>query len=179
MSRYKTAFVHLIAVFIFFNYASGQSGTITYERKEVRVVMRDGVRLNTLIFTPLNRTEKFPILFLRTPYGISDQSTPDKTGYVADMAKEGYIFVYQDIRGRYKSEGVFEMQRMSRDKKDSTAIDESTDTYDTIDWLLKNIYGNNGKVGMYGISYDGWTSVMGAIDPHPALVAISEQAIPC
>ena len=178
MRLYKKAYVYLMTMFIFFNYSNAQPGTITYERKEVKVVMRDGVRLNTLIFIPLNRTEKFPILFLRTPYGISDQSTPDKSGYVADMAKEGYIFVYQDIRGRYKSEGVFEMQRMSRDKKDSTAIDESTDTYDTIDWLLKNIYGNNGKVGMYGISYDGWTSVMGAIDPHPALVAVSEQASP-
>ncbi len=178
MRAYKAAFFLLVIVLGFFNNSYGQPGTITYERKEVMVVMRDGVRLNTLIYTPLNRTEKFPFLLLRTPYGISDQSTPDKSGYIADMAKEGYIFVYQDIRGRYKSEGVFEMQRMSRDKKDTTAIDESTDTYDTIDWLLKNIYGNNGKVGMYGISYDGWTTVMGAIDPHPALVAVSEQATP-
>jgi hypothetical protein len=94
------------------------------------------------------------------------------------MAEDGYIFVYQDIRGRYLSEGKFEMQRFNRNKKDPKAIDESTDTYDSFDWLLKNIKNNNGKAGMYGISYDGWTTVMGAIDPHPALVAVSEQATP-
>jgi putative CocE/NonD family hydrolase len=94
------------------------------------------------------------------------------------MADDGYIFVYQDIRGRYLSEGKFEMQRFTRNKKDPKAIDESTDTYDTFDWLLKNVPDNNGKAGMYGISYDGWTAVMGAIDPHPALVAVSEQATP-
>jgi len=109
---------------------------------------------------------------------VNDYPSPEKNGYVKDMADDGYIFVYQDIRGRYLSEGKFEMQRFTRNKKDATAIDESTDTYDTIDWLLKNVANNNGKAGMYGISYDGWTTVMGAIDPHPALVAVSEQATP-
>jgi putative CocE/NonD family hydrolase len=94
------------------------------------------------------------------------------------MAIEGYIFVYQDIRGRYKSEGVFEMQRLMRDKNNPNAIDESTDTYDGIDWLIKNIPNNNGKAGMLGVSYDGWTTMMGTIDPHPALKAASEQATP-
>ena len=151
---------------------------VTYEKQELLITMRDGVKLNTVIFTPKNATENVPFLLSRTPYGVSGSTSPDKNSYIKDMASEGYIFVFQDIRGRYKSEGTFEMQRFTRDKKDPKAIDESTDTWDTIDWLLKNISGHNGKVGMYGISYDGWTTVMGALDPHPALIAVSEQATP-
>jgi hypothetical protein len=142
------------------------------------ITMRDGIKLNTVIFTPKDQQEPLPFLLMRTPYGVSEQSSPEKTAYVSDMAAEGYIFVYQDIRGRYKSEGKFEMQRFTRNKKDPKAIDESTDTYDTFEWLLANIKNNNGKAGMYGISYAGWTTVMGALDPHPALVAVSEQATP-
>ena len=164
----------LLCIFLFdFSHAQ-----IVYEKQELLITMRDGIKLNTVIFTPKNISEPVPFLFLRTPYGVSDQRSPEKNTYIADMAREGYIFVFQDIRGRYKSEGVFEMQRFTRNKKDPTAIDESTDTYDTIDWLIINISGNNGKAGMYGISYDGWTTVMGAMDPHPALVAVSEQATP-
>lgn len=170
--------MHLSRVLLLLFAFHTTTAQISYERQELFVTMRDGIKLNTVIFTPKNITEAVPFLFLRTPYGVSGQSSPEKDGYVADMAKEGYIFVYQDIRGRYKSEGKFEMQRFTRDKKNPASIDESSDTYDTIDWLLKNITGNNGKVGMYGISYDGWTTVMGALDPHPALVAVSEQATP-
>lgn len=151
---------------------------IQYDRQEVMIPMRDGVKLNTVIFTPKVATEKYPFLLRRTPYGVSGASAPNMGTYVKDMADDGYIFVYQDIRGRYKSEGTFQMQRFSRDKKDPKAIDESTDTYDTFEWLLKNIPNNNGKAGMYGISYDGWTTMQGAIDPHPALIAVSEQATP-
>lgn len=149
-----------------------------YNRQEVMIPTRDGIHLHTVIFTPKNQSEALPFLLERTPYGVNEYPSPDKNVYVKDMAEEGYIFVYQDIRGRYLSEGKFEMQRFNRNKKDPKAIDESTDTYDTFDWLLKNIKNNNGKAGMYGISYDGWTTVMGAIDPHPALVAVSEQATP-
>ncbi len=149
-----------------------------YARREVMIPMRDGIRLHTVVLTPKNQPEALPFLLLRTPYGVSDVSSPEKDEYVKDMAADGYIFVYQDIRGRYLSEGKFEMQRFNRDKRDPKAIDESTDTYDTFDWLLKNVHNNNGKAGMYGISYDGWTTVMGAIDPHPALKAVSEQATP-
>lgn len=156
----------------------GSQAQLIYEKKELMITMRDGIKLNTVIFSPTNASEKLPFLFLRTPYGVSDAAFPDKSTYVKDLAADGYIFVCQDIRGRYQSEGVFEMQRFTRNKKDPKAIDESTDTYDTIDWLLQNISNNNGKVGMYGISYDGWTTVMGAIDPHPALIAVSEQATP-
>ena len=149
-----------------------------YDRREVLITMRDGIKLNTIIFTPKTTGEPLPMLLTRTPYGVSKRLAPDQSSYTKDLADEGYIFVAQDIRGRYKSEGTFEMQRFARNPAAPKAIDESTDTYDTIEWLLKNVGNNNGKVGMYGISYDAWTSVMGAVDPHPALKAISEQASP-
>ena len=152
--------------------------TLTYSRKELLIPMRDGIRLNTVIFTPAGVKEPLPFLFLRTPYGVSKNPSPNRKVYISDMAREGYIFVFQDIRGRYKSEGTFEMMRAVRDKKNPAAIDESTDTYDAIDWLLKNVPANNGKVGMLGVSYDGWTTMMGTLDPHPALKAASEQATP-
>ena len=149
-----------------------------YNRQERMIPMRDGVKLHTVIFTPKDQKEKLPFLMLRTPYGVNDYPSPEKQGYIKDMAEDGYIFVFQDIRGRYLSEGTFKMQRFSRDKKNPRAIDESSDTYDSIDWLLKNIPENNGKAGLYGISYDGWTTIIAATDPHPALVAVSEQATP-
>lgn len=149
-----------------------------YNRQEVMIPMRDGVKLYTVIFTPKNQTEKLPFLLLRTPYGVNKYPSPEKRAYTRDMAEDGYIFVFQDIRGRYLSEGKYEMSRMSRDKKDPKAIDEASDTYDTVDWLLKNVPNNNGKAGEYGISYDGWTSIIAASDPHPAMVAVSEQATP-
>jgi putative CocE/NonD family hydrolase len=149
-----------------------------YNRKEVMIRMRDGVKLHTVIFTPKEQKESLPFLMLRTPYGVNAYPSPEKMSYVKDMADDGYIFIFQDIRGRYLSEGTFEMQRFSRDKTKAKAIDESSDTYDTIDWLLKNIPDNNGKAGIYGISYDGWTSIIAATDPHPALKAVSEQATP-
>ena len=95
-----------------------------------------------------------------------------------ELIREGYIFVFQDIRGRYKSEGKFVMMRPPRDQSDPKAIDEGTDTYDTIDWLLKHVSNNNGRVGILGISYGGWLTTMALLDPHPALKAASEQASP-
>jgi putative CocE/NonD family hydrolase len=149
-----------------------------YNKKEAMIPMRDGVKLHTVIFTPKQPSEKLPFLMLRTPYGVEGYPSPEKFSYIKDMADDGYIFVFQDIRGRYFSEGTFAMSRFSRDKNNPKAIDESSDTYDTIDWLLNNIPNNNGKAGMYGISYSGWTSIIGAADPHPALKAVSEQATP-
>jgi len=142
------------------------------------IAMRDGVRLNSVIFTPKIQNEPLPFLILRTPYGVSRNPAPDKVDYLKDLAADGYIFVLQDIRGRYKSEGMFEMQRFSRDRRDPKSIDESTDTYDTIDWLLKNVANNNARVGVLGISYGGWLTVMATLEPHPALKAVSEQATP-
>jgi putative CocE/NonD family hydrolase len=155
-----------------------ETDTLKYSRQELLIPMRDGIKLNTVIYSPDGISEPMPFLFLRTPYGVTGKHSPNKDTYISDMAKEGYIFVFQDIRGRYKSEGIFEMQRNTRDKKDPKSIDESTDTYDAIEWLIKNIPKNNGKVGLYGVSYDGWTTMMGTIDPHPALKAASEQATP-
>src|SRR5271154_6761055 len=174
-----TKFFILLFLFCIFQKNTAQTNNDDkYNRQEAMITMRDGIHLHTVIFTPKNQSEKLPFLLHRTPYGVSQVRSPENYDYVKDMADEGYIFVYQDIRGRYLSEGKFEMQRFTRNKKDPKAIDESTDTYDTFDWLLKNIPNNNGKAGMYGISYDGWTTVMGAIDPHPALKAVSEQATP-
>jgi putative CocE/NonD family hydrolase len=158
--------------------ATEKSDSLSYSRKEVLIPMRDGVKLFAVIYTPLNAKESLPFMLLRTPYGVSLTPSPDKIPYTSDMARDGYIFVYQDIRGRYKSEGTFEMNRLARDKNKPGSIDESTDTWDTIDWLIKNIASNNGKVGMLGISYDGWTTMMGTIGHHPALKAASEQATP-
>lgn len=149
-----------------------------YSRQEVMIPMRDGIKLHTVIFTPKEQKGKLPFLMTRTPYGVNDNPSPERQQYIKDMAEDGYIFVFQDIRGRYGSEGKFVMQRFNRNKKDPKAIDESSDTYDTIDWLLKNIPENNGKAGIYGISYDGWTAIIAAVDPHPALKAVSEQATP-
>ncbi len=149
-----------------------------YARSEVMIPVRDGIQLHTVLFTPKDQHEPLPFIMLRTPYGVDHTPPPDKWAYLEDMAKDRYIFVFQDIRGRYKSEGTFEMQRFSRDKRNPKSIDESTDTYDSIDWLLKNIPLNNQNVGILGISYGGWLTVMATLEPHPALKAASEQATP-
>ena len=148
-----------------------------FEMREVMIPMRDGVKLHTAIYTQKDVTEPRPIIFVRTPYGIAGGARAIATGY-ADLADEGYIFVFQDIRGRFTSEGQFVMLRPPRDKSRKGAIDESTDAYDTIDWLLKKGPANTGKVGMLGVSYPGWLTVMAMLDPHPALKAVSPQASP-
>jgi len=157
---------------------SANDNPSAYDRKEFMIPVRDGVHLYTVVFTPKDQREPLPFLLQRTPYGVEHMFPPDKRTYVKDLAAEGYIFVCQDIRGRYRSEGKFEMQRFSRDRRNNKSIDESTDTYDTIEWLLKSISNNNGRVGVLGISYDGWLTVMATLDPHPALKAVSEQATP-
>ena len=159
-------------------WAQNSGQTTNYKRSEMMIPVRDGVHLHTVIFTPKDQQEPLPFVMLRTPYGVDNTVPPDKSAYLEDMAKDRYIFVFQDIRGRYKSEGIFEMQRFSRDKRNPKSIDESTDTYDSIEWLLKNIPMNNQKVGVLGISYGGWLTVMATLEPHPALKAVSEQATP-
>lgn len=149
-----------------------------FTRTESMIPMRDGVKLNTQVFSPTRTDEKFPIILVRTPYGIGNPSSEQIAGALPELSKEGYIVVQQDIRGRFKSEGGFVMLRQPRDRKDKNAIDESTDTYDTIEWLLKNVPNNNGRVGMTGTSYGGWLTVMGMLDPHPALKAVVPQASP-
>ena len=145
--------------------------------RDVMIPMRDGVRLHAKIFTPKDQAAPLPFVIKRTPYGINGAASNFVT-YFQALADEGYIFVFQDIRGKYGSEGTFVMQRPARAPGDTAALDEGTDTYDTIEWLLKNVPRNNGRAGMLGISYDGWTTIMGALEPHPALKAISPQASP-
>ena len=142
------------------------------------IAMRDGVKLHTTVYVPKDVKGPLPFILLRTPYGIESRGPQSLESYLKDLVDEGYIFVFQDIRGRFKSEGTFVMSRAPRDPTDSKAIDENTDSNDTIDWLLKNVPDNNGRVGMLGISYPGWLTVMGALEPHPALKAVSPQASP-
>jgi putative CocE/NonD family hydrolase len=152
-----------------------------FDKTEVMIPMRDEIRLHTEIYSPKNAAEKLPFLIHRTPYGPGQDPQGFRlalSGIYAELAQEGYIFVFQDIRGRYKSEGQFVMMRPPRARSDAQAIDESTDAYDTIEWLLHNVPNHNGRVGALGISYGGWLTVMAMIDPHPALKAVSEQASP-
>jgi putative CocE/NonD family hydrolase len=144
---------------------------------EAMIPMRDGVKLRTRVFVPEKHGQDLPIILERTPYGIAKAEKKFVTT-LKTLADDGYIFAFQDLRGKYGSEGQFVMQRPARAPGDTRALDEGTDTYDTIAWLLANVPGQNGRVGMMGVSYDGWTTIMGALEPHPALRAISPQASP-
>ncbi|HKR12266.1 MAG TPA: CocE/NonD family hydrolase [Pyrinomonadaceae bacterium] len=147
-----------------------------FQKSEQMIAMRDGVRLNTLVFRPMSTTDKLPIILHRTPYGVGDFNSLGVNKHHKELVKDGYIIVLQDIRGRYKSEGQFVMLRPPRDKKAANSVDESTDAYDTIEWLVKNVENNNGRVGIMGASYDGWLAAMATLDPHPALKAASVEA---
>jgi putative CocE/NonD family hydrolase len=138
--------------------------------------MRDGVHLQTVVLTPLTQQGPLPILFRRTPYGVPDKA-PEVSESVKALVADGYIFVIQNLRGRFKSEGTFPLSSHV-DLSDPKATNETTDAYDSIDWLVKNVPNNNGRVGMYGVSYDGLTTGLTLLKPHPALKAISEQASP-
>jgi len=147
-----------------------------YQRSEVMIPMRDGIKLHTVILKPADITAPLPFLIQRTPYGVDGTSRGSFFGGRPELARDGYIYVAQDIRGRYKSEGEFVMSRPQADHHDPKAVDESTDAYDTVDWLLKNIQGNNGRAGFVGTSYPGFLATEAGIDPHPAVKAISPQA---
>src|SRR5439155_13022085 len=149
-----------------------------FTRTTEMIPMRDGVKLYTTVYAPKEPKGPLPFVMMRTPYGAESRGPKALKEYFKDLADEGYIFVFQDIRGRHKSEGQFVMSRPPRDPKDARAIDESTDTNDTIDWLLQNVPNHNGRVGMLGVSYPGWLTVMALLDPHPALKAASPQASP-
>ncbi|MEW6128163.1 MAG: CocE/NonD family hydrolase [Acidobacteriota bacterium] len=148
-----------------------------YEAIEAMVPMRDGVKLYTVICVPKNQTEALPILLQRTPYGASPRIAGFLPQAYRELDADGYVFAFQDIRGKYKSEGEFRMNRPPRDKSDAKSVDEASDTYDTIDWLLKNVKNHNGRVGMFGVSYPGWLAVVPLVEPHPALKALSPQAL--
>jgi putative CocE/NonD family hydrolase len=149
---------------------------VPFEKREEMIRMRDGARLHTMIFTPKDQTEPLPILINRTPYGVGQANSDGVNRRYSELVKDGYIFVFQDIRGRFGSDGQFMMNRPLRTGNDANSVDESTDTYDTIDWLIKNVAKNNGRVGILGVSYDGWLAAVATVDAHPALKASSPQA---
>ncbi|HEX4312047.1 MAG TPA: CocE/NonD family hydrolase [Acidobacteriaceae bacterium] len=147
-----------------------------YSHDEVMIPMRDGVKLHAIILRPTDTKEPLPFLMQRTPYGVDGSDSDSINSRYTELARSGYIFVMEDIRGRYKSQGAFVMMRPLADHHDPKAIDESTDSYDTIAWLLKHVPRNNGRVGALGISYPGFLTAEIGIDPHPAVRAISPQA---
>ena len=153
-----------------------------YTKKEISISMRDGVKLFTVLYVPKDNAEKHPILITRTPYSCAPYGENNYSGryyhnQYREYLKEGYILVVQDVRGRWMSEGVFvDIRPYIENKKSKTDIDEASDTYDTIDWLVKNLENNNGNVGVFGISYPGFYSTEAALCNHPALKAVSPQA---
>lgn len=180
-------FALLLLLFSIFNLAAFAQETDSayvrnhYTKIERQITMRDGIKLFTAIYLPkdLSAAKKYPFLMTRTPYTVAPYGE-DKfklsLGTFPALMKEGFIFVYQDVRGKWMSEGTFEDVRPQTTAKGKKAIDESTDTYDTIDWLIKNIANNNGKIGISGISYPGFYSTTSLPNSHPALKAVSPQA---
>jgi uncharacterized protein len=146
-------------------------------REEAMIPVRDGIKLHAVILTPKGPVDHpLPILMERTPYGVDEYSSDGINSRYPELVHDQYIFVFEDIRGRYKSEGTFVMSRAEVDHSNSKLVDESTDTYDTVSWLIKNLANNNGRVGVFGISYPGFLAQAAGIDPHPAVKAISPQA---
>ena len=153
-----------------------------YDKKEYTITMRDGVKLFTTVYAPKNNSEKHPFLMTRTPYscapyGLEKYQQRLWNFHWREYLKEGYILVFQDVRGRWMSEGTFmDVRPFNPNKKSKTDIDEASDTYDAVDWLVKNIPNNNGNVGVFGTSYPGFYSTMAALSGHPAIKAVSPQA---
>jgi uncharacterized protein len=166
-----------------FSFCQAPTGLVLYRKTSYMIPMRDGILLNTIVLTPVDQKNTYPLLISRTPYGVDGNypegsqtiSLSDRFPYYS-MAGEGYIFVFQDIRGRFKSQGRFEIHQPLIHASQKGATDESTDTWDTIDWLIHHVENNNGKAGITGISYPGWLALVGSVDHHPALKASSEQA---
>ncbi|SEK71756.1 CocE/NonD family hydrolase [Parapedobacter koreensis] len=173
----------LVAFVVYLSVSFAQDDYVKthYEKTETYITMRDGVRLYTVIYSPKDKSLSYPILMQRTCYSAGPYGDALKAalGPNALLMRDGYVFVYQDVRGRYMSEGEFTNMRpqlAAEERRDKTAIDESTDTYDTIDWLVNNVPGNNGRVGLWGGSYPGFYTAAGALSNHPALKAASPQA---
>ena len=150
-----------------------------YDKKEVKIKMRDGINLHTTIYSPKDKSKEYPILMMRTPYSCrpyGENAYKDRIGPNEFLVKEGNIFVQQDVRGRWNSEGVYDNMRAYIPNKKGNQVDEASDTYDTIDWLVKNVDNNNCNVGIWGISYPGFYATYSLLSGHPALKAVSPQA---
>lgn len=189
ITRVATTFIRAVVLTAFVCLCGchkGASGDFTvkdrYDKAEFMIPLRDGVELFTIVYAPKDTSQKYPIMLFRTPYSIAPYGPGEYQEQLGPSRKfdhDGYIFVFQDVRGKFKSEGQFElMRRYVPDKRGPKDVDESSDTYDTIEWLLKNIPNHNERVGQWGISYPGWQAAMGMIDAHPALKASSPQATP-
>jgi uncharacterized protein len=186
MNKSRLFFSFALIVFLFQLAVLPQTGSEladyvkgNYTKREVYIPMRDGVRLFTAVYEPKDKTRKYPVLLNRTPYAITpygEDKFKSALGPSDLYAREGYIFVYQDVRGKWMSEGEFMDVRPDIENQSVKDTDESTDTFDTVEWLLKNAANNNGRVGIYGISYPGFYVSAGIIDSHPAIKAASPQA---
>jgi uncharacterized protein len=178
--RYPVLVVSLLALLNLLWAQNDEYVRSSYTKYEYQITMRDGKKLFTAVYSPKDTSHSYPILLNRTPYSVAPYGAdryPVSLGPSDELAKDGFIFVYQDVRGRMMSEGEFTNMTPCKDVKNGPAdVDESTDAYDTIDWLVKNIPDNNGNVGMWGISYPGFYAAAGMIDAHPALKAVSPQA---
>lgn len=171
----------LIAFIAFFSTNAQEENYVkdNYNKTETYIEMRDGTKLFTTIYSPKDTSKQYPILLKRTPYSCrpyGENQYPSKVGPNEFLMKEGNIMVYQDVRGRWMSEGTYDNMRAYIPNKKGTQFDEASDTYDTIDWLVKNVDNNNGNVGTYGISYPGFYTTYSLLDAHPALKAASPQA---
>ena len=172
-----------MAVFVVPKAARGQDAAqagaakALFTWREVMIPMRDGVHLQTVIIAPAEQKEPLPILFQRTPYGVPEKAPEQMPASWKELMADGYIMVRQNLRGRFKSEGNFDLTSQVN-LADPKSTNETTDAYDSVEWLVKNVANSNGKVGMYGVSYDGLTTALALLQPHPALKAMSEQASP-
>ena len=187
MNNKTNFYLTIILLIVFFISTTAQTNQDSlyfaehYTKQEVKIKMRDGIKLFTSIYSPIDKTGQHPIIIWRTPYSIAPYGEKNfpvrRLKSYFHLVKENYIIVFQDVRGRFMSEGKYvNMRPYIPEKKDSNDIDESTDAYDTIDWLVKNVDNNNGNVGVWGISYPGFYAAMASIDAHPNLRAVSPQA---
>ncbi len=182
LSNMKWNPILLLACSFMLSSAIGQENIYVkdnYNKNEYRIEMRDGVKLFTIVYTPKDLSETYPILMQRTPYSIGPYGKRLRRSLSANerLQKDKYIFVFQDVRGKFMSEGEFvDMRPVLTEYKRKKDFDETTDTWDTIEWLINHIENNNGKVGMYGVSYPGFYTTMGSINAHPAMVCTSPQA---
>jgi len=179
MNRNSTLLALLLVVIPTLRGQEGNFVQVNYDKAEYQIAMRDGVKLYTIVYTPKDHSRTYPILMQRTPYSIGPYGDRMRARLSPNewLEKDKYIFVFQDVRGKFMSEGEFMDMRPVRTSYHSNAdVDETTDTWDTVEWLINHIENNNGKVGMYGISYPGFYTVMGTIHAHPAMVATSPQA---
>lgn len=172
-------FLFLISAPVFAQTEAEFDVAANYTKREVDIVMRDGTKLHTTIYSPKDTSKEYPILMTRTPYSsrpYGEGQFRSKLGPNEYLMKQGNIFVYQDVRGRWMSEGTYDNMRAFIPKKKGKQFDEASDTYDTVQWLVKNLKNNNGRVGVWGISYPGFYATYSLLDAHPAIKAVSPQA---